>query len=230
MTAVDHGLGRRHAPDPRDALHPMRAVVDAVDAPVPTYKYWPHKSILDQRETGTCVAHAWYSLWMGSPCRNPADPILTPYQFYRRVVSVDEWTDNDFEATAPDHQLQFGSSVRAGAKVALSLSWIERGYVWSDGVLTAARHVALIGPVVLGTNWTDGMSRPDARGIAHYTGSWRGGHAYVWDGVNFARGLARCRNSWGTSWGRKGTFWLSLEDIERLIQDDGECCAPKEIA
>ncbi len=226
---MDKGLGRLYAPDSRDANHPMTAVLPDVPK-VPRVRAWLHKGILDQGDTGTCVYHAWYSLRMGSPHRHPADPRYTPFDMYREGVLLDEWTQNDREATLPNEELQFGSSVRAGAKVAFRLGWVHGGYVWADTVDTAARHVALRGPVVMGTPWRQAMGRPTPEGFVTYTGPIRGGHAYVWDGVDFRRGVARFRNSWGIGWGVKGRFYMALEEVARMFAEDSEACAPVEVA
>jgi hypothetical protein len=93
MAAVNYGLGRLPAPDPQDAKYPMRAVLPR--EPLPAYRYWPRMSILDQEQTGTCVAHAWMSLHQGSPVRFKADAAFSAYDLYRRIVLQDEWAEND---------------------------------------------------------------------------------------------------------------------------------------
>lgn len=226
---MEKGTGRLFTPDSRDLGHLMQARVDAV-AEVPNFRYWPPLRFLDQLKTSTCVAQMWLSLREGSPVRCPVDPGFTAYDLYRMIVLLDEWAENDGEATAADTGLLFGSSVRAGAKAALQLGWIAGGYDWAFDVMTAARHVAVFGPVGMGTNWTYAMSQPTPEGFVSYKGDrTRLGHAYVWDGINFKRGVARFRNSWGRGWGKNGFFYMALEDAERLIAADGEACAPKEL-
>lgn len=217
-------LGRRFAPDDNDHDYPMRAALGDVHV-LPDWAYWPANGFLDQGPTGTCVYHAWYSLWMGSPSRNKFDQAYTPFDMYREGVLVDEWAQNDYEATLSDGLLQFGSSVRAGAKVAQRRGWIEGSYVWGFDLPTPLAHVLTKGPVVLGTNVTVGMTTPDKNGLVKYTGRLLGGHAYVWDGANRTRGIGRLRQSW-RNW---RYFYMTLEDIERLILDDGEACASTEI-
>jgi hypothetical protein len=221
-----YGLGRLPAPDQRDKLWPMRAVLPS--EPLPLYRYWPRLSILDQGQTGTCVAQAWMSLHQGSPIRFKADPAFDAFALYRKIVLQDEWPENDGEATAPVEQLQSGTSVRAGAKACQALGWLS-GYVWAQSLDDIVRHVALRGPVVMGTNWYASMFQPDRHGLLFIHGAVVGGHAWVIDGINRTFGAFRCRNSWGAAWGKHGQFWLALSQVERLLSEGGEASAPTEV-
>jgi hypothetical protein len=220
-----YGLGRLPAPDQRDKLWPMRAVLPP--EPLPLYRYWPRLSILDQGQTGTCVAHAWMSLHQGSPIRFKADPAFDAFALYRKIVLQDEWPENDGEATAPVEQMQSGTSVRAGAKACQALGWLS-GYVWAQSLDDIVRHVALRGPVVVGFTAYESIFSPDAKGFVGISGRVVGGHAWVIDGINRTQGSVRCRNSWGRAYARGGLFWMTLENVERLLREDGEACAPSE--
>jgi hypothetical protein len=223
---VNYALGRLHAPDPRDRAFPMRSVLPSV--PVPTYRYWPRMTILDQGPTGTCVAHAWLSLHQGSPIRFRADSAFDAFALYRKIVLVDEWPDNDGEALVAPEQMQFGTSVRAGAKACQALGWLS-GYVWAQSLDDIVRHVALRGPIVFGTNFYRGMAYPDTHGRVTVSGPLEGGHGYVLDGVNIKNEVFRWPNSWGTGWGIKGYAWLTFKDVARLLAEDGEAAAPQEV-
>src|SRR4051812_47514495 len=121
--------GRRYAPDPRDHAYPMRSLLRA--QALPASRYWGTDSRLplDQGDTGTCTAHGWAGFLMAAPLETKNAP--SPFDMYRGFVAIDEWTDNDHEATDPDNShLQAGSSVRAGAK------WLQaqgrlQSYVWT---------------------------------------------------------------------------------------------------
>ena len=84
------------------------------------------------------------------------------------------------------------------------------------------------GPVVLGTNWYQGMFEADKTGLIVPTGSLAGGHAYLVLGYDEATKRLLCQNSWGTGWGLRGRFSLHYEDAERLLHEDGEACTPVE--
>lgn len=189
--------------------------------------------VLNQGSTGTCVAHAWTG-------RANAAPIMqklagTPFDLYREIVLLDEWSDNDSEATAPDAELQSGTSVRAGAK-AVQKRGILKSYLWATSVEDVrAWHLAGFGGIVFGTSWMTGMMDTDAHGVVHATGGVEGGHSYESTGWNDrlrynGRYVRACRgqNSWDRDWGENGRFWILEDDLAKLIADDGEACAPTE--
>ena len=215
-------FGRLPSVDPRDLAHPMRAAVPS-RVPLPDFKYWATGSVLDQGKTGTCVGHGWAGWLMASPTRTRNGP--PPFTIYRECVAVDEWSQNDAEAGGPDSGLQFGTSVRAGAKVLEARGHIDE-YVWGFDVDTVKRYVLLRGPVVFGADWYTGFFTPDSKGFIRATGIVEGGHAYLCSGYSKNLKAFRCLNSWGRSWGQqKGKFWLPEEVLAQLFTDGGEAAS-----
>lgn len=230
------GFGRLVAPDERDKQFPMRLMLDPLRDQFfprgipPGNRHYFSGTVLDQGETGTCVAHGWTAKVHAAPIMQKMS--VTPYDFYRRIVAIDEWSDNDFEATAPDSQLQSGTSVRAGAKMLVQLGYAKQ-YLWAESAEDVRAWIlAGFGGVVMGTWWTNTMMNTDAEGFVSYTGSRVGGHAWYingWNdkvrhnGVNVP--AARAQNSWGMAWGQKGRFWITRDDLERAISENGEACA-----
>src|SRR5215207_1233815 len=92
-------FGRRDAPDERDRGFAMRRVLDPLrvdffPAGIPTgARHYFSGPILDQGATGTCVAHGWTAKVHAAPIMQKMT--VTPYNFYRKIVMVDEWSDND---------------------------------------------------------------------------------------------------------------------------------------
>lgn len=222
-----HKLGRRSAPDVRDRAYPMRSVMPSFA--LRPYRYYKTGSFLpmDQGATGTCVAHAWRGFLLAAPLMCPTPP--DAFDLYRRIVLLDEWTDNDHEATSTNNSaLQSGTSVRAGVKHLQELGFIE-SYVWAASAEECARWILTRSTIVMGTNWTSGMDHPDYRtGMAQVTGPSLGGHAWLLTGYNRLTKVFRAMNSWGTLWGREGRFYLSYNDLDKLIKEDGEACAAVE--
>lgn len=213
-------------------LDPLRDQFFPRGLPDGSRHYWPGP-ILDQGNTGTCVGHAWFSKIQGAPIKQP--PPMSAFDLYRRFVLQDEWSDNDGDSTATDAGLQAGTSVRAGAKVCQSIGLLTN-YVWAaDADDVRAWHLANFGGVVFGVNWTTAMFRPDSQGFVSYTGPVEGGHSFASTGWNdrvrhngrYVRAV-RCQNSWGQSWGQLGRFWIEMDDLAKLIADDGEACAAVE--
>ncbi|HXG72305.1 MAG TPA: hypothetical protein VNJ04_16995, partial [Gemmatimonadaceae bacterium] len=177
-----------------------------------------------------CVAHAWAAKVRAAPIMQQMT--LPPYDFYRQIVAVDEFPDNDHEATGPDFDLQSGTTVRAGAKTLVTLGY-AKSYLWAESAEDVRAWIlAGFGGVVIGTRWDDNMMTPDADGFISPGGSSRGGHCTYLNGWSdrAKRGrkqvpASRGQNSWGDDWGQKGRFWLSMEDLDVLIKDGGEAAA-----
>lgn len=222
------GLGRLIAPDANDKRYPMAAALRPTKLPSVRYYTAPSQLPLDQGETGTCVAHAWTAFLLCAPlmCKDP----MHPYKLYRKIVVADEFADNDYEAhLTNDRELNFGTSVRAGAKVLQGIGHVK-SYVWARSADEAA--IWLLsgkGTVVLGTDWCWDMGTPDRKGFVSLTGGSAGGHAYLAIGYSRVEMAFRCLNSWGREYGANGRFWIRHRDMNELIRTrDGEACAATE--
>jgi hypothetical protein len=220
------GLGRLPSPDIRDKNFLMRRKLAAPGTVMPVSKTWPMSGIsLDQKETSTCVGHAWKNFLRCAPMRTEKGP--SPFDIYREAVKLDGFPENDNEATLPDFDpgLASGTSVRAGAE-AVTNSGRLKSYLWAFDLQSVIEWVLTKGPVVLGVNWYGSMSTPDKEGIARIAANSRidGGHSFLLRGGNTKRALGTCENSWGDGWSKKGTFYLPFADLERLIHEDGESC------
>jgi hypothetical protein len=240
MVTEFHG-GRIHSPDERDAGFRMRRLLDPLREGFfpkgipPGTRHYTSGKIWDQGNTGTCVEHGWRHNIEAAPIMQPIP--LPQYDFYRKIVLVDPYADNDFEATAPVSQLQSGTDVRSGAKVLQQMGIISN-YVWAESAEDVrAWMLSNFGGVVLGINWTSNMMNTDREGFISYTGQVEGGHCVFLNGwsdtvkrkgkrVRAARGM----QSWGLPWGDRGIgrFWLEDRDLDKLIADQGEACAPTE--
>lgn len=215
------GLGRRYAHDPRDRNFPMRPHLPALLAPPPrVYRYWNAEGWWgDQDTTPQCVAYAW-THWLedGPVGQRGVAPVVRPGDLYAEAQRVDEWPGENYE----------GTSVRAGAKALQARGYIA-SYHWAADVVDIVDAVLNAGPVVLGCNWYETMFTPDEAGFLHLGGPLAGGHAFVLDGVNTKAGIFRMKNSWGRSWGRQGFAYLAIEDVDRLLGEQGEAALAIEI-
>jgi hypothetical protein len=66
---------------------------------------------------------------------------------------------------------------------------------------------------------------PDSSGLVAIAKSAqvRGGHEFVIRGVDIDRKLFHADNSWGTSWGVKGSFQFSWDTMATLLGQEGDC-------
>lgn len=213
---MSHGLGRLPAPDPRDADYPLRtALVTPEDR---RWRWYPSMWWGNQFDQPQCVGYAWTHWLEDGPVAQPGiPPIVDPAFLYAAAQKVDEWPGEGYE----------GTSVRAGAKVLQSMGFISE-YRWATSLADIVDAVLHIGPVVVGTNWYSNMF--DYELEAPYTntidvsGGLAGGHAWLLNGYDEARGVLRGKNSWGRGWGWGGSFMIKMEDVERLLNEDGEAC------
>jgi hypothetical protein len=114
-------------------------------------------------------------------------------------------------------------------KAAQQLGYISN-YVWAFTVPEIERFLLSgLGTVVMGTVWKTGMKDTTDEGILKVEGRDDGGHCWDITGINTVRGLVRCQNSWGRGWGDNGRFWLPLESLEILLNEDGEAAIPTEV-
>lgn len=224
-------FGRRDQfEDPRD--YPLRAALGVAPAVLPRYNYWNYNYVpLDQGQTGTCVAHGGKNFLLADPIvQVTRDGPPAPYAMYREIVLLDEWSDNDWEANAPDEQLQSGTSSRA------LCTWLRNnGYIAeyrrARNIDDMAEWVALHGPLLMGVPWYEGMLNVDSRGYIVRNGAPLGGHFVIIVGVNFDRRDFTIENSWGR-WGIAGTgrariSWMDMETI--VFVEGGEAYAGLEV-
>jgi hypothetical protein len=210
-------LGRVHVPDKRDRKFAISAKKSSR-----RYRYWEGGSILDQnlrpsntnpRDFGTCVGAAWAG-WLLAP---PITQYIDYVGLYDICKFYDSWKGENYE----------GTSVRAGAKVLEQLGFISQ-YNWAFNIDALVYSLLELGPVTVGVNWYAGMDIIDKYGYINVTGPILGGHAFRLTGVNNDYGVLRMNNSWGTSWGINGRAWITIDDFEKLLKDDGEVCLATE--
>lgn len=213
------GLGRLPSKDERDAkyLLPHRST-KAI-----TYKYWTAKPALDQLDTPMCVGFSTYQWLTAFPVKNI--PPFSPADMYRMAQDNDEWPGNDYE----------GTSVRGAFKALKAKGYVSE-YRWAPDAKAIVDHLLTSGPVVVGTEWNEGMFMADSLGcIDDIGGKEVGGHAYLLIGANRLKptpngnGAVRILNSWGVNWADRGRAWLSFKALDDLMSRDGEACAATEV-
>ena len=192
---------------------------------------WPLKLWLDQGQEGACVGFGIAHELAAIPVQVMYINDAYAFQIYEEAKKIDVWPGENYQ----------GTSVLAGLKVAKNMGLIEE-YRWAFGLEDFLRTCGRKGPVIFGLNWYTGMMNPDRNGFIHKTGIVEGGHCilgrgtsvkyfmtgdkYSMSNVDKKKGYAIFHNSWGRSWGYNGTCKISLEDLEALLYEQGECAIP----
>lgn len=213
------GFGRLIALDHRDELHPMRALTRRIA--LPESRLWSsfRAYVLDQGQTPHCVGFAWAGFLEAAPYMHQLQN-SDGDRFYALAQEHDEWPGTDYD----------GSSTRGGAKALQSLGLITGEYVWAQAEEDVWRFVLGKGPVTTGTVWLTGFMEPDSEGYVSLTGGEEGGHDWLIIGASAKRQSYRCQNSWGTSYGQNGRFWVRREDYKALLEElGGDACSATEV-
>jgi hypothetical protein len=211
---LPHGLGRIYHPDPRDLNFLM---AEHLEEPVtlPPFRYYIPGTILDQGKTPMCVDYSANQWLATSPVRNTR---LEPGVIYCEAQKLDPWPG---DCTNPQYE---GTSVRAAAQALQARGYLDT-YIWAFDADTVRRWILSgQGPVQIGSRWYNGMFTPDHAGVVHVNpgDTVAGGHAYLVIGANDHSQCFRLVNSWGKGWGQKGRFWMSYQDLDFLLKQDGE--------
>lgn len=230
---TDPRLGRLIDFDARSANFPIRTLISPT-AKLRSYS-WSCLTEINQGRNGTCVGHGIAHEIAAKPVVRPADEVLA-LQIYDLATELDPWPNNN-------HDRSTGTSVLAGMQAATQLGHYKE-YRWAFGVEDLCLALGYKGPAVLGIHWYDSMFTPDVDGLINISGNVAGGHCLltnqikcVWSSTlpiaqrSFAnldmdRSLARLHNSWGTGWGKNGDCFISLHNLDRLLQEQGEACIP----
>jgi hypothetical protein len=186
-----------------------------------TDQLWPrHIAILDQGDIGSCTGNAETGALGCDPCSGalPAGHPALDENLALTIYSGAETIDGDGPYPPNDN----GSSGPSAAQVAKNLGLIS-GYLHclslADVLDALEEH-----PVCIGSNWYDSMDSPDSSGLVAISSgaSIRGGHEYLCRGKSVADRLVFLDNSWGTGWGKQGSFSYSWDTLERLLAEQGD--------
>jgi hypothetical protein len=184
-------------------------------APAPTV--WADAVVLDQGNVGSCTGNGWTGLL-------DADPL--PHTYQEDTALKIYWQAKVLDG---EPHLDNGTTVEQAAKATKGFGLIK-SYVFAASAAEALTWVRTQGPVVVGTAWFDDMFDPDVNGFVKVSGNLAGGHCYLVLGHSPSAGVVTCLNSWGTSWGKNGRFYLKEADFAWLISQQGEAAAAVETA
>jgi hypothetical protein len=215
-------LGRHIRFDSRSALYPVRETAWREL----TKQLWTrHIPILDQGDLGSCTGNGETGnlgttpLWDALPANHPVLDEKEAVKLYSEATKIDPYPG----AYPPTDTGSDGLSVCKAAKADGLIS----GYLNAANV-NAIGSALQAGPVVIGINWYDSFDEPDSNGLITISAdaSVRGGHEPMLRGVDPDNRQFFGDNSWGGSWGNKGSFLIGFDDMDRLLGEGGDCYQP----
>lgn len=230
MTDVkQYGLGRKIQFDEKSRDFP---IMELVAGTVPRSYTWSAPVHLDQGEDPACVGFSWSGELLSRPVVVKGITNATALALYKAAQKLDDQPGEDYE----------GTTVLAGAKAVKAEGHMAE-YRWSFGMLDLILALGHAGPGVLGINWYNDMFTPDSKGFITPTGSLAGGHAILVSGVHIVKASGkklahdittvdleksyiRLHNSWGDSWAKGGDAYMTLNNLQKLLDNQGEFCIP----
>jgi hypothetical protein len=127
---------------------------------------------------------------------------------------------DSFPETFPPSDI--GSSGLAVAKALVAQGAISSyKHAFSlQGMLSALQS----GPVLLGINWYESMWRADRVKIS---GDVVGGHEFLVNSVSIKDQILQGVNSLGHDWNFGGYFYLTFDQADQLLAEQGDCVCPQ---
>lgn len=205
--------------DERSKNYPIRALVG--DKPLRSYT-WRLNTRLDQGSDGACVGFSWSHELAARPVEIQGITNSTALNTYYQAQQVDEWEGGAYPGAVPFYE---GTSVLAGAKAIQAQNHMKE-YRWAFSLHDALLAIGYQGPGILGLYWTEDMFEPDENGFVKLTGEIAGGHAILVRAISVKKKYVTLANSWGESWGKGGDCYMTFEDFEKALLNDGEFCVP----
>jgi hypothetical protein len=222
-------LGRHVFHDPRSLDYPFPAQV------VSGVKSVRHKriiAVLNQGGIGACTGNAEEGV-LGTlpffdviPTHHPRKPTGDPNKDEGQALTLySEATHLDrFRGVFPPEDTgSNGLAVNKAAKAAGLISGYQHCFS-----LDAALKALTVQPVIAGINWYSSFDEPDSHGRVQITpdADIRGGHEIALDEIILEERLIGSTNSWGYDWGMDGRFFITWDDFERLMHEQGDVTVP----
>ena len=178
-----------------------------------------HIGILDQGQVGSCTGNAG----IGALATDPLFQSLNNETVYAlnetgalKLYSDAETIDGDGPYPPQDNGSS-GLSIAKALKKAGIISSYQHAFDSLTAITALSQH-----PFIFGTYWYNGMFTPDADGRVHLNGSIAGGHEILCREVDAVNQRLWFDNSWGTSWGVNGRFYLTFADFDILLKRSGD--------
>ena len=223
-TTADRRLDRIIKFDPKSRAFPVASAPQVAEKKPRSFTH-ACTTYNDQGAEGACVGFGWGHELAARPAATlGVSAAFSRERIYWPAQRIDEWEGGSYPGASPFYE---GTSVLAGAKVLLAMGAFKQ-YRWVFSLHDLIMAVGYVAPVVMGLNWHEGMFNTDANGYIRPTGAVMGGHCILARGVSVTKRRFLLHNSWGKGWGVEGLCWVSFDDMDQLLHEQGEGCVPME--
>ena len=216
LEVEDIRLGRIPFFDERNREFPIRSIVE--NKRLRSYT-WQCNEWFNQGPIGACVGFSIAHELAARPVEQKG--LNNKYiieKIYWEAQKNDGYPGGSYPGASPKYE---GTTVIAGVKEAKKLGFFE-SYRWAFSIDDLIAGLGFSGPSVLGINWYENMTKVAQNGFIEPTGRLQGGHAILARGVNLKNKYIILRNSWGKEWGKTGDCYISFDNMEKLLKENGE--------
>jgi hypothetical protein len=223
-------LGRRILHDPLSRNHQIVA-----KAQVGLSVTHPLKAPnVDQFYLGGCVGFS------GTNLQNVGKAVNSRRMFQLKVhnrprnnyLVNDDGIENYHQATVyDDFEGVYPPTDEGSSALGLMKWWKSSGiikeYKWIiDGGIESVAAAVQQTPVLFGSWWYANMTDPDSKHFVHATGEQQGGHEYLCNSIHWNTLASKRYFGFENSWGDLPRFYMTWEEAEALLADDGDVAVP----
>lgn len=195
--------------------------LDTSGLKVGSVKWERQAPVFDQGDLGSCVGNAA----VGCMGTLPYSGTVTSPKFTEdekgavALYSAATKLDDDPQNYPPTDTGSDGLSAAKALQAAGEISGYQHTFTLED-----ALKALQVGPLITGINWYNSMFTPSSTGLVKLTKSSgvAGGHEIVVDEYQADTDRVGFQNSWGTSWGVGGRFYMKSADWGSLLAEQGD--------
>ena len=166
--------------------------------------------VYDQGDKPICVDCALRGLLAAEPVKQSP---FKESEIYHAARKLDE-TSESIEGSKLNFAVEF-----------LKNKGIVRENFWTNKSYEVVDYLNKISPIVFSLPWYEKMNDPEKDGNLIPKGKLIGFHAVLGFRYDGLKNKIYIRNSWGKKWGVDGNAYLSLINLDKLMNDGGIACA-----
>lgn len=210
---TDMRLGRNIEHDSRS----LEFAFDTIGLQIVDVTHERYVPIFNQENTSSCTGNAGIGSISTTPFLNQNNTVYTrdesgALELYSAAEKIDGGA-----GYPPEDVGSSGLSIAKALTNANLISSYQHVFTLNDVLKAGSLY-----PLITGITWYSDMFTPDDDGRVHPTGSVAGGHEIELSQIDVENGRIWFNNSWGSSWGIQGRFYITWQDYETLLLQGGD--------